>query len=54
MPSLPFPGGFALFDGARPAVRRAAPTLGEHNAEVYGDVGIDAAELARLQAAGTV
>ena len=54
VPSLPFPGGFALFDGARPAVRRGAPAVGEHNAEVYGDAGIDAAELARLHAAGTV
>ena len=29
-----FPGGFALFDGARPRIRRPAPRLGEHNAEV--------------------
>ncbi len=32
--SLPFPGGFALFDGVRPRVRRAPPRLGEHDAEV--------------------
>lgn len=29
-----FPGGFALFDGERPRIRRPAPRLGEHNAEV--------------------
>jgi crotonobetainyl-CoA:carnitine CoA-transferase CaiB-like acyl-CoA transferase len=29
-----FPGSFALFDGQRPAIRRTAPRLGEHNAEV--------------------
>ena len=29
-----FPGGFALFDGQRPRIRRPAPRLGEHNAEV--------------------
>ncbi len=30
-----FPGGFALFDGERPRIRRPAPGLGEHNAEVF-------------------
>ena len=32
--SVMFPGGFALFDGQRPRIRRGAPRLGEHNAEV--------------------
>jgi benzylsuccinate CoA-transferase BbsE subunit len=32
--TLPFPGGFALFDGERPRVRRGPPRLGEHDAEV--------------------
>jgi crotonobetainyl-CoA:carnitine CoA-transferase CaiB-like acyl-CoA transferase len=54
LPPVRFPGGFALFDGARPAVRRGAPKVGEHNAEVYGSAGIDAAELARLHAGGAV
>jgi crotonobetainyl-CoA:carnitine CoA-transferase CaiB-like acyl-CoA transferase len=31
---LPFPGGFALFDGERPHVRRGPPRLGEHDAEI--------------------
>ena len=35
-----FPGGFALFDGARPAIRRRAPRLGEHNDEVFGAVTV--------------
>lgn len=30
------PGGFAVFDGDRPKIRRGAPRLGEHNAEVFG------------------
>jgi crotonobetainyl-CoA:carnitine CoA-transferase CaiB-like acyl-CoA transferase len=34
--SVAFPGGFALFDGDRPRIRRPAPRLGEHNAEVLG------------------
>jgi len=33
--TLPFPGGFALFDGERPRVRRGPPGLGEHDAEVF-------------------
>ena len=32
--SVLFPGGFALFDGARPRIRRPAPRLAEHNAEL--------------------
>ena len=54
LPPLPFPGGFALFDGDRPAVRRRAPRVGEHNAEIYGEVGISSEELARLRATGVV
>ena len=36
--TLTFPGGFALFDGERPAVRRAPPRLGEHQREVLPDL----------------
>jgi crotonobetainyl-CoA:carnitine CoA-transferase CaiB-like acyl-CoA transferase len=54
LPPLRFPGGFALFDGERPALRRPAPRVGEHNAELYGEAGVDADELARLRATGTL
>jgi len=51
---LPFPGGFALFDGERPALRRPAPRVGEHNVEIYGEAGVTPDELAQLRAAGTI
>ncbi len=35
--TLPFPGGFAIFDGARPAIRRRAPRVGEHTNEVLAE-----------------
>jgi crotonobetainyl-CoA:carnitine CoA-transferase CaiB-like acyl-CoA transferase len=54
LPPLPFPGGFALFDGERPEVRRPAPCVGEHNDEIYADVGVGPVELARLHEAGVV
>lgn len=36
--TLTFPGGFALFDGQRPAIRRAPPRLGQHQREILGAV----------------
>jgi benzylsuccinate CoA-transferase BbsE subunit len=54
LPPLPFPGGFALFDGERPMVRRPAPRVGEHNAEIYREVGVGPDELVRLRQAGAV
>lgn len=40
--------------GTPGAIRLPAPALGEHNAEVYGELGIDADELARLAEDGVV
>src|SRR5262249_9099391 len=35
-------------------IRRPAPALGEHSAEILGSIGIGAAELAELRRAGVV
>jgi crotonobetainyl-CoA:carnitine CoA-transferase CaiB-like acyl-CoA transferase len=40
--------------GARPAVRRPAPRLGEHTREVLGELGISAHEIERLSSVGAV
>ena len=53
--TLPFPGSFALFQGARPAIRRTAPKVGEHNLEIYGgELGLAADEIVALRGAGVL
>ena len=45
--SIRYPGGFAVVDGRRLAIRRPAPSIGEHNDEVYGHLGSVKSEVAR-------
>jgi formyl-CoA transferase len=40
--------------GSPVAVRRVAPRLGEHNAQVFGELGVAAAELEQLRADGVI
>jgi crotonobetainyl-CoA:carnitine CoA-transferase CaiB-like acyl-CoA transferase len=48
-------GSFALFDGERPPLRRAAPRVGEHNLEVFGNqLGLGVDEVTTLRSAGVV
>jgi benzylsuccinate CoA-transferase BbsE subunit len=56
---LRVPGPFARTTAPDPAatavaVRRPAPRLGEHTAEVLGELGLGAGDLARLGAEGVV
>src|SRR5437870_5915615 len=53
--TLKYPGGFAVVNGQRLQIRRAAPRVGEHNAEVYGAaLGLNESEIAWLQADGLI
>lgn len=49
--TLKYPGAFAVINGERLKIRRPAPRVGEHNAEVYVDeLGFSEKEIAQLQA----
>ena len=53
--TLKYPGPGFFVDGDNPMQStRAAPRLGEHNAEVYGRLGLSNEELGRLQAARVI
>lgn len=49
-----YPGSFWLKDGRRVQPRRPPAMLGEHNAELYAEIGISAREYARLEEAGHI
>src|SRR5213080_1699703 len=53
--TLKYPGGFAVVNGQRLQISRGAPTVGEHNAEVYGEeLGFNESEIAQLQVDGVI
>jgi len=52
--SLPAPCIVPRVPGRTLAIPRTGPAVGEHNAQVYADFGVDAAELARLKQAGVI
>ena len=49
-----YPGPFAKFSATPLQYRRRPPMVGEHNREIYAELGIDDAELADLAAKGIV
>jgi crotonobetainyl-CoA:carnitine CoA-transferase CaiB-like acyl-CoA transferase len=49
-----FHGNPLRFSESEPRARALSPALGEHNAEVFGEVGLSAADLARLGEDGVV
>jgi crotonobetainyl-CoA:carnitine CoA-transferase CaiB-like acyl-CoA transferase len=49
-----FHGNPLQFSDAEPRERALAPALGEHNREIYAELGIDEAALERLVQAGIV
>jgi crotonobetainyl-CoA:carnitine CoA-transferase CaiB-like acyl-CoA transferase len=51
---LMYPGAPFRMEQSPFEVRRPAPTLGQHNAEVLGELGYDTGDLAALSAAGVI
>jgi len=52
--SVPAPAAVPRFSGLPQIVPRTGPAVGEHNAEVFASIGLDAQELARLRTQGVI
>jgi benzylsuccinate CoA-transferase BbsE subunit len=52
--SIQYPGYFARSSRFEYAIRHRAPTIGEHNPEIFAAIGISADELFRLNQAGII
>jgi crotonobetainyl-CoA:carnitine CoA-transferase CaiB-like acyl-CoA transferase len=52
--SVEHPEFFAMSSTCRIGIRRRAPRIGEHNAEVLAEVGLSAADIAELTAEGVI
>jgi crotonobetainyl-CoA:carnitine CoA-transferase CaiB-like acyl-CoA transferase len=52
--TLRYPGGFARFSEFPTRIYRRAPLIGEHNADVYGELGLGVEEQARLHEQGVI
>jgi crotonobetainyl-CoA:carnitine CoA-transferase CaiB-like acyl-CoA transferase len=52
--TLTYPGAFAAASEAKPHISRRAPHVGEHNSEIYGELGITGEKLAKLKQSGII
>ncbi len=52
--SIEHPGFFAKSNANKIGIRSRSPRVGEHNEEIYGEIGVDQAELATLAREGVV
>jgi crotonobetainyl-CoA:carnitine CoA-transferase CaiB-like acyl-CoA transferase len=52
--TIKYPGYFARSSRFEYAIRHRAPTIGEHNAEIFGAIGISSDELFRLNRSGVI
>ena len=52
--AIEHPACFAKSSREALGIRRRAPRVGEHNAEIYGEIGLAASELARLAEEGLI
>ena len=52
--TLTYPGAQAVYGASPWRIQRRAPHIGEHNAEVYGDLGLSTLELAALREGGVL
>jgi crotonobetainyl-CoA:carnitine CoA-transferase CaiB-like acyl-CoA transferase len=51
---ITYPGFFTLFSSIACGFWRPAPLIGEHNEEVYGDIGLSRKDLLRLKKANVI
>src|SRR5579883_965097 len=52
--AVTYPGPFARFSAGRCGIRRPAPRIGEHNLEVYGELGMTPGDVATLREEGVL
>ena len=52
--SFKFPGGAVMTTQGYVGPKSRAPHIGEHNAEIYGELGVDASRRADLKAKGVI
>jgi crotonobetainyl-CoA:carnitine CoA-transferase CaiB-like acyl-CoA transferase len=52
--TIPYPKQFARSSENEMATRSRAPLIGEHNAEVYGELGVTSEQLVKLEESGVI